>query len=134
MMYLRFRLGLQCILLTTTISLSPVFGENGPQSSVNEIHAENGTPLVGPSILSGLPHSGSVVKSGFPSDPGGSGVKISSPGRTYGTLIAILAAAGGATALALLLTHGGQKQSSTPSPVITSVTTGAPVISAPPGH
>src|SRR5438105_10039602 len=121
MKYLKFRWCIPVVLLTTTLSLSMVFAEDNT--------------LVGHSILSAVPQNSGAVKRAFP-DPNGTGVKISSPGRTYGRLTAILVAAGGAAAVSLLLTRGGQKQQpNTPTaPVTTSVTAGAPVITAPPSH
>jgi hypothetical protein len=155
MKYLRFRVCIQVVLLTTTVTLSQVFAEESPQQKVNNDTQNNGgNSYVGQGILQVLPKSAGAVKAAFPSDPGRTGVKISSPGRTYGALTVILAAAGGAAALSFLLTRGGDKHASPApvttsppapvtlapvttsplAPVTTSVTPGTPVISAPPGH
>jgi hypothetical protein len=143
MKYLRFRVCIQVVLLTTTVTLSQVLAEESPQQKLNNTQENGGNSYVGQGILQVLPKSAGAVKEAFPSDPGRTDVKVSSPGRTYGTLTAILIAAGGAAALSFLLTRGGDKHA-TPAPVATSatagtpvttsVTPGTPVIIAPPGH
>src|ERR1051326_2948886 len=104
MKYFRFRLCIQVVLLITTVSVSPILAEQAiPPKADNTVHGSQ-TPYVGPGILDVLPKSGGTVKSAFPSGSDAS-VKVSSPGRTYGTLTAILIAAGGAAALGFLLTR-----------------------------
>jgi hypothetical protein len=150
MKYLRLRVCIQVVLLTTTVTLSQVFAEESPQQKVNNDTQNNGeNSYVGQGILQVLPKSAGTVKAAFPSDPGRTGAKVRSPGRTYGALTVILMAAGGAAALSYLLTRGGDKHAplapattsplapvatSPVAPVTTSVTASAPVISAPPGH
>ena len=130
MKYLRFRVCIQVVLLTTTVTLSQVLAEESPQQKVNNDTQDNGgNSYVGQGILQVLPKNGGAVKAAFPSDPGKTDEKVTSPGRT-GTLTAILLAAGGAAALSFLLTRGGDKHAPA-VPVITSVTPGTPVISAP---
>lgn len=123
------RLWIQVVLLTATLTLSPVFAEALPQPKIDTKEQENETAYVGHGILDVLPRSGAAAKKAFPDPPGG-GVQVSSPGRTYGTLVAILAAAGGAAALAYFFTRPPKPV----PPVPTTVTTGTPIISAPPGH
>jgi len=146
MKYLRFRVCIQVVLLTTTVTLSQVLAEESPQQKPNNTQDSGGNSYVGQGILQVLPKSAGAAKAAFPNDQGRTGVKVSSPGRTYGALTVILIAAGGAAALSYLLTRGGDKHAPpapvttspiapvTTSPVTTSVTPGTPVISAPPGH
>ena len=149
MKYLRLRVCIQVVLLTTTVTLSQVLAEESPQQKPNNIQDSGGNSYVGQGILQVLPKSAGAVKAAFPSDPGRTGAKVRSPGRTYGALTVILMAAGGAAALSYLLTRGGDKHAplapattsplapvatSPVAPVTTSVTASAPVISAPPGH
>ena len=133
MKYLRLRVCIQVVLLTTTVTLSQVLAEESPQQKLNNTQDGGGNSYVGQGILQVLPRGGGAVNAAFPSDPGRTDVKVSSPGRTYGTLTVILIAAGGAAALSFLLTRGGDKHAP-PAPVTTSVTTGTPIIIAPSGH
>ena len=128
MKYLRFRLCIKVALLTTTLTVSQLFAEQPLQPKADNTSHDSETSYVGRGILETLPRSGGVVKAGFP-NPGGT-VRSSAPGRTYGTLTAILIAAGGAAALAYFLARPGPPI----PPVPTSVTAGTPVITAPPGH
>src|SRR5215470_16007729 len=105
------RLCSQVVLLTTTVTFSQVFAEEPPKPTINPTYHDGDNSFVGQGILEVLPKTSAAVKAGFPSDPGRPGVKVSSPGRTYGTLTAILVAAGGAAAFSLLLTRGGNKPS-----------------------
>jgi hypothetical protein len=140
MKYLRFRVCIQVVLLTTTVTLSQVLAEESPQQKLNNTQDNGGNWYVGQGILQVLPTSAGAVKAAFPNDRDRTGEKVSSPGRTYGALTAILIAAGGAAALSYMLTRGGDNKHATPAtpappaPVTTSVTPGTPVIIAPPGH
>jgi hypothetical protein len=129
MKYLRVRLCIPVVLLTITVTVSQLSAEQPPQPNVDNTRHNAENSYVGDGILRVLPRNGAAVQSPFPSDPG-AGVKNSSPGRTYGALTAILAAAGGAALLAYLLTRPPKPI----PPVLTSVTAGTPVISAPPGR
>jgi hypothetical protein len=128
MKYSRFRVSIQVVLLTTTITVSQLFAEQPAQPKADNTGHDSETSYVGQGILKVLPRNGGASKTAFP-DPGGM-VKSSAPGRTYGSLTTILIAAGGAAALAYFLTRPGKPV----PPVPTSVTAGTPVITAPPGH
>jgi hypothetical protein len=129
MKYLRFRLWIQVVLLATTLTVSQLFAEQPTQPSAdNAAHHDSNNSYVGKGILDVLPQNGAAVKASFP-DPSGT-VKSSAPGRTYGTLTAILIAAGGAAALAYFLTRPAPPK----PPVPTFVSAGTPVITVPAGH
>src|SRR5437763_1583722 len=135
MKYLKLRLWIQVLVVATAISVSPLVAQDILHPIVDNKTQEGfGNSQVGSAILSVLTKTAAPVNAAFPSD-GRNAEKTTSPGKTYGTLIAIVAVAGGIVAASLLLAGGGSKPAtSSTAPVNTSVSAGSPVITPPASH
>jgi hypothetical protein len=138
MKYLKLRLWIQVLVVATAISVSPLVAQDiSHPIADNKTQQDFGNSQVGSVILSVLPKKAVPVNAAFPTD-GKNAEKTTSPGKTYGPLIAIVAVAGGIVAASLLLVGGGSKpgtsSTSSTAPVNTSVTAGSPVITPPASH
>jgi hypothetical protein len=130
--------------LVATLSLSALMAQDQSASKLKIFLERNkatnntleraGNSVVGSSILSALPsRRAGAAFTDFQDQTGTSGTQATSPGRTYGTIIGVLIAAGAVAAFLVFSGDDGKKQSAPQpaGPAGTVITAGTPAVNPP---